>query len=61
MVYGQQVTLAAFGGKNIVRTVVKDLGDVLLICKPEEFAAAEAESREPISVGFPKSAVVDIQ
>ena len=59
MTEGEQVTLRAFRGQEIIRTVVRDLGEVIMICKPEEFAAANAEKREPVSVGFPKTAIIN--
>jgi hypothetical protein len=56
---GQQVTVNAFGGKLLSRVVVEDRGDVVLICKPEEFELAHTESRSPIAVGFRRRDVVE--
>jgi hypothetical protein len=55
---GKVVTVMSYGGKKLERTVVRDLGSVILICKPEEFAQALVEKREPIAVGFKKEFVV---
>jgi len=55
---GQEVTLSSHHGP-IKRVVVRDLGEVLLVCRPDEFDSAQKERREPISVGFRKSAVID--
>lgn len=51
---GQLVTANAFGGKLLSMIVVEDCGNVVLICKPEEFERAQREDRQPISVGFHK-------
>ena len=57
---GQQVTVNAFSGKHPIVTVVEDLGDVVLICKPEEYAAAVAENRRPIAIGFHREDVLEV-
>jgi hypothetical protein len=49
---GQQVTVNAFGGKKLSRVVVEDRGNVVLICKPEEFELARIQGRSAVSVGF---------
>ena len=54
---GQAVTVNAYGGKQPRVIVVEDCGEVVLICKPREFEDALAENREPLSVGFRRSAV----
>lgn len=54
---GQEVTVNAYGGKRPRVIVVEDRGDVVLICKPQEFREAIAQNREPISVGFHRSDV----
>lgn len=48
----------AYGGKQPYVTVVEDRGEVVLVCKPQEFEDALAENREPVSVGFPKKDVI---
>ena len=58
MIEGQRVTLRDFKGREIERTLVKDLGHVVTVCKNEEYAAASVENRTPICVGFPKAALV---
>lgn len=37
------------------RTVVDDLGEVLLVCRREEFDQAALERRIPTSIGFKKT------
>lgn len=56
---GQQVTVIAFRGRQPTVTVVEDRGDVVLICKPEEYSAAKAGNRIPASVGFHREDVID--
>ena len=51
---GQKVTVVDFEGKKLDRRVVAEVGEVVFICKEEEFKAAEKEKREPRSVGFKK-------
>ena len=58
MTAGERVSLVAYGGRIIERVVVKDLGDLILVSKSEELACAIVEKRAPVSVGFPKSAVL---
>jgi hypothetical protein len=55
---GQQVRVNAYGGKQPCVIVVEDRGDVVLICKPQEFEAARTEKREPVSVGFHKEDIL---
>ena len=57
---GQQVTVNAFRGKRPVVTVVDDRGDVVLVCKSEEYAEAMAEGRAPIAVGFHREDVLEV-
>jgi hypothetical protein len=56
----KHVTVMTFGGKTKEMVVVKDLGDVLVLTKPEEWEQAKRDKREPIAVGFKKSYLVDV-
>ena len=51
---GQTVTVVNFEGKELTMRVAGVIGDVVLICKEEEFRSAERERREPRSAGFKK-------
>ena len=42
----------------IRRVMVRDLGEVVLVCREEEIIAAKKEHREPILVGFKKEDVI---
>jgi hypothetical protein len=57
---GQQVTVNAFGGKRPSVIVVEDRGEVVLVCKPEEFERAKVENRAPMAIGLPRTDVVGI-
>ena len=43
----------------IERIVVEDRGEVILVCRSQEFEAAQGEGREPISVGFKRSDILE--
>jgi hypothetical protein len=59
MVAGEDVTVICFGGEKIIRTVVEDRGDVILICRRDEYQKASEENRSPIAVGFRREYVVE--
>lgn len=44
----------ASGGRTLERRVVRDLGDIVLICKEEEFERAKALGVDPPSMAFHK-------
>ena len=52
-VTGQEVTLNSSNGA-ITLIVVEDLGETILVCRPDEFERASAERRSPVAVGFKK-------
>lgn len=54
---GQEVTLQSSQGP-IRRIVVKDMGDVLLVCRREEYEHAKEQRRAPISIGFHRVALL---
>jgi hypothetical protein len=56
---GSTVKLRAYGGEIIERRIVAVRGNTVAVCKDEEYQAAQREGREPLSVGFPLSAVVE--
>lgn len=56
---GDWVRVRAYGGEIITRRVVEVDGDIIVICRDDEYQAARREGREPVSVGFPRSAIVD--
>ena len=57
---GDVVLLNAFPAQVIQRVVWDDLGDVLTICREDEYNAALKADRKAITVGFKKSYVVGI-
>ena len=58
MTVGTKVTLNSSLGR-IERVLVEDLGDVVRICREEEYATAKKQGREPTTVGFPKRDVIE--
>jgi hypothetical protein len=56
---GAWVQVRAFGGEILARRVVEVDGDTIAICRDEEYQTAQREGREPITVGFPRSAIVE--
>lgn len=50
---GQHVVAKAFGGKLIHRIVVQVIGTTVVICKREEWDAAQKQNRSAAGVGFP--------
>jgi hypothetical protein len=49
---GDTIRLRAYGGEEIERRVVGVKGDVVVVCRDEEYQKARKEGREPITVGF---------
>jgi hypothetical protein len=49
---GNKVILSQYGNASIERIVVCVENGRIYVCKPDEFAASQAEHREPVSVGF---------
>ena len=56
---GQTVKVLSSVGL-ITLTVVADLGEVLLVCRSEEFKNAQKDRREPVTVGFKRMDLVEV-
>jgi len=56
---GQMVKLRAFGGKELVRRVVRLEKDMVVVCSPEEYETARSQGREPTVVGFHITDIID--
>ena len=54
---GRVVTLDSSTGP-IDRVVVRDLGEIVLVCRADEYKKAEKEGREPVSVGFKRTDIL---
>ena len=54
---GQTVNVRDFSGKLLKRKVVEVIGDVVLICKEEEYNLARQSKSLPFCVGFRKEDV----
>lgn len=55
-----EVTVDCWGGQTATMMLVSDLGEVALVCKPEEFLLASVEKRCPITIGFKKKFIHEI-
>jgi hypothetical protein len=43
---------------EITRMVVKDLGEIITVCTPQELASAKDKFRQPLTIWFPKKDVL---
>ena len=55
----KRVTVIQFGGTIVEKILVEDKGDVLVVTTEEEWKAAAAENRPPVSVGFKREYLVE--
>jgi hypothetical protein len=53
----KEVTVLAFGGRRVRVMAIKDLGEVVLVCRREELEASRRENRAPVTVGIRKDRV----
>jgi hypothetical protein len=58
MKIGQLVKLRAYGNKELLRRIIRLEGDIVIVCRPEEYEAARREGREPTAVGFHTTDVI---
>lgn len=58
MTVGNTLTLSSSTGV-IERVLVKDLGDVVLICRKEEYQRAALEHRDPVTMAFPRADIIE--
>lgn len=56
---GDIVRVRAYGGQVLTRRVVGMKGQTVMICREDEYQAAQREGREPMCAGFPKENVVE--
>ena len=54
---GERVLVRAAGNRKLERRVVRDLGEIVFICKEEEFQKAKSLGIEPASMAFRKDDV----
>ncbi len=50
----------SFGDEILKRRVVEISGEIVLICRDEEFKEAEKQQREPNAVGFKVTDVLEV-
>jgi len=58
---GDLVRLRGYEGQELVRRLVAVNGDILLICREEEYQAAQREERDPVCVGFRREDLISHQ
>jgi hypothetical protein len=58
---GNIITLRAYKGQLIERTVVSETSTHVIVCLSEEWKTAGREHRPPACVGFHKSDIVQIK
>jgi hypothetical protein len=57
---GTVVQVKEFGGRELARRVVRDIGKTVVVCNEQEFQAAQREQREADGIGFPKKDVIKV-
>lgn len=55
---GERVTVVDYKGNKLTRRIVDVIGEVVLVCKPEEYQIAKQKRRLPWCVGFKKKFIV---
>lgn len=58
---GNLVKVRVYGGEVVTRRVVAVSDERVLICREDEYEAAQREGREPVSVGFRKGDIVSVE
>jgi len=56
---GKIVRLRSYGSEEIERRVIDVTGTTVVVCRVEEWEEAQREGREPMCVGFPRTAVIE--
>jgi hypothetical protein len=60
MTEGTRIYLNSSRGK-IERVLVKELGEVVLVCRKEEWDRAKGAGQEPTAVGFKRADLIQMQ
>ena len=58
---GDLVRLMGYNRQELVRRLVAVNGDILLICREEEYEAARRQQRDPVCVGFRRQDLISHQ
>jgi hypothetical protein len=58
---GTKIHVREFGGRELTRRVVRDIGKTVVVCNEQEYERARSEHREPDGIGFPREAVKPLQ
>lgn len=57
---GRKVKLQGLGGEELVRVVIQEGENFLVVCREEEYVRAAREKREPKGVGFLKRFLIEV-
>ncbi len=57
---GTEVTVRAFGGKEVRRRVWEDLGDAILVCTEKEYQRASQLHEEATCSGLSKVDIIEV-
>ena len=60
MTVGSLVKVRGYGGEDLIRRVIGETDEVLIVCLEEEYQASRQERREPVGVGFNKKYLVAV-
>jgi len=54
---GDRVQVTEYGGRKLIRRVVANRGESIVVCNEEEYKRATGKGREPDGIGFPRQSV----
>jgi hypothetical protein len=54
---GERVQVTEYGGRKLIRRVVADRGESIVVCSEEEYERANGKGRKPDGIGFPKQSI----
>lgn len=54
---GDRVQVTEYGGRKLIRRVVANRGESIVVCNEEEYKRAASKGRGPDGIGFPRQSV----
>ena len=54
---GDRVQVIEYGGRTLIRRVVVNRGESIVVCNEDEYNRAIEKGREPDGIGFPRQSV----
>ena len=58
---GERVVIIQYGGRELLRRVIADRGELIDVCNEEEYKKALVERRRPHGIGFRRDAVTQLR